>query len=166
MSLVWSLFAALMLGAAATDIASYRIPNLIVLLLVGLFAVVLTLLAPAGAWQGHLLAGGLGLLATIVIYSVGGMGAGDAKLIAAALLWCGTGGVMALLFWIAISGLGVAAVLIALRLAFSVPQIQHGIGLATVPRVLRRHEGVPYGVAIASGALIASNSFPHWLWTF
>lgn len=165
MSLVWILFTALMLSAAATDLASYRIPNLIVLSLAVLFGVTLVVGAPPGAWQTHLLAGGVGLVAMIVIYSFGGMGAGDGKLIAATILWAGTSVVMPLLFWIAMSGLAFAALLVSLRLALSVPQVQRNLGLTTLPRILRRHEGVPYGVAIASGALIASNSFPHWLWT-
>jgi len=164
MSLVWTLFAVLMLGAAATDLVSYRIPNLIVVMLAILFGVVLVLHGPSEAWQGHLLTGVLSLIVMIVIYSFGGMGAGDAKLIAATVLWCGVGAVMLLLFWIAVSGLVVAALLVSVRVALDIPQVQRGFGLTTLPRVLRRHEGIPYGIAIASGALIASSSFPNWLW--
>lgn len=165
MSLVWALFAVLLLAAAAMDLSCYRIPNVVVLALLALFGVIAISHAPAGAWQDHLLTGLAGLAVMVGIYAFGAMGAGDAKLIAATVLWCGLGALMPLLFWIAVSGLAVAAILVSMRITLSFPEVQRAFCLTkTLPRVLRRHEGIPYGVAIALGALIASSSFPDWLW--
>jgi Flp pilus assembly protein protease CpaA len=92
------------------------------------------------------------------------MGAGDAKLVPVMALWSGVPALMPLLFWIATSGLILVAILVSSRFAVNSKILRRHIGLNGLPRVLRRNESVPFGVAIAAGALIASASFPNWLW--
>jgi len=93
------------------------------------------------------------------------MGAGDAKLLAAFALWSGLGALIPLLFWTAISGFFVMISIVVLRRLM--PALQRAIpplGKVKLPRVLVRREGIPLGAGIVLGAIIASPSFPSWLW--
>ncbi len=71
---------------------------------------------------------------------------------------------MPLLLWIALCGLLIVAALVPARLILERPGISRRLSLDPLPRILRRKEGVPYGIAIAAGAMIASPAFPAWLW--
>jgi prepilin peptidase CpaA len=164
MSLVWILFAGLSLGAAVTDLTRYRIPNRIVLALLALFAGAAALHFSHVIWLSHLLPAFGCLAITGTVYAFGWMGAGDAKLVPVMALWSGVPALMPLLFWIATSGLILVAILVSSRFAVNSKILRRHIGLNGLPRVLRRNESVPFGVAIAAGALIASASFPNWLW--
>ena len=164
MSLVWLLFAALLFAAAVTDLTHYRIPNGIVLGLMGLFLVVALIHFPSVNWPIHLIPAIATLAVTAVIYVLRGMGAGDAKLIAVLALWSGTPALAPFLLWTTVSGLLMAVVLVPSRLFLSQLAVQRRLEIRSLPRILRRKEGVPYGLAIASGALLASAEFPNWLW--
>jgi prepilin peptidase CpaA len=164
MSLIWLLFAALAVAAAAMDLAQYRIPNAIVLSLIGLFLAVAAMHFPSVSWSDHVVPAIATLAVTATIYALGGMGAGDAKLIAVMALWSGMPMLLSLLLWTTVSGLLMVLVLVPSRLILSQPAVQHRFNLGPLPRILRRKEGVPYGVAIAIGALLASPSFSAWLW--
>ncbi len=164
-SLTKAFFVVALLGAAVIDLTSYRIPNVIV----GALLLVFTITALFGGaeidWSNHLV-GGLVLFAGgIVFYSLGQMGAGDVKLLGAIALWGGTDALLPLVFWISVSGLLVIVVLLSLRwLVPFLTSTQLASLPAPLPRVLVRGEGVPYGVAICVGTLIALSIFPNWLW--
>ena len=165
LSFVWFLFVAVTVASAFVDVASYRIPNGFIVAVTVLFFVVASLHWKEVAWLSHLGALGLVLGGGMFLYAFGQMGAGDVKLLAALALWAGVFAVVALLFWVSLCGLvGMFIILLLRRL---VPWLQ-ARGLIFVqrplPRVLRRGEGVPYGIGIAPGAIIASLSFPMWLW--
>ena len=165
-SIMWVLFAATVAAAAVTDVRTYRIPNAIVLVLLGLFAVA------AGyavyrhmpvSWVNHLSAGLLSLVVGLVLYGTRQMGAGDVKLLAALALWAGLPALPFLLFWIAVCSLGVLAIMLAAPLMMSRRALYQPAG-ASLPRALRKGEGVPYGLGIALGAIVASTHFQPWLW--
>lgn len=161
------LFVIALLTAACFDIASYRIPNVIVLLVL-LGFVVVSLASPVEVdWFDHVLAGAIFFVGGIVFYALGQMGAGDVKLLGAIALWGGFGALVPLLFWIAVAGLLVLLVLIFLRKA--IPLLRSS-GLLQIegplPPVLVGGNGVPYGVPILIGSLIALSEFPAWLWAF
>jgi prepilin peptidase CpaA len=133
-------------GAAVSDIRSRRIPNGCVLILIALFLP----WALTSGWPAALSAveaAGVALAATVVLYALKIVGAGDSKLFAACALFAG----MQLLPYLALTT-GIAGGLIALGLIASRPQ------QILVMLALRGKGGsvrsVPYGVAIAAAAAI------------
>ena len=97
--------AALLAWAAATDVRSRRIPNWITfsLLLGGLLqsATEQRSVDPMGAVTGLL----TGFSVGIVIHIMGGLGAGDVKLLSAVGAWLGASGVLAVFAIAALTGL-------------------------------------------------------------
>ena len=104
-------------------------------------------LAGPATW-GPLVAPPLVFAAGLVLFARGWMGGGDVKLLTAASVWTGVGGLPALLLATALAGGGLALAAIAVR----------ALPLADGPRVLERGAPLPYGVAIAIGA-------GWWGWT-
>jgi prepilin peptidase CpaA len=141
--------------AAASDVTSYRIPNLIsqALALAFVPAAVAGLdLASAGL---HAAAGFAVLLAGMGLFALRVFGGGDAKLLAAAALWAGPQGLVYLLAYTAVAGgLFTLALLAFRKLPLPVPVL----GVRWIAALHGRAAAVPYGVAIAAGALAAA---PH-----
>ncbi len=161
-SAIWIAFAGLFLAAAVLDGRSYRIPNWISVALVGLFlvAVLLSGQPPADFWP-HLVAG-LGVLAIgSLLDLVTGMGAGDAKLAAAAVLWAGLTGLYAWTFFLALAMAVLALMLVAARRLASA----RAAGAESKVRILQRGAPVPLGIALAAAAILASGSFNPALWS-
>lgn len=137
---------ALSAAAAWLDLTQRRIPNW----LCGLTAVAGLVVA---AWLGGL--GGLGshalhmvvaLLGGMALFALGGFGGGDAKFYAGIAAWFGLGHALLLLLCVALSGLMLLIVWFIYRRVKGIP--------------LRRKkegpwDGLPYGIAIASGAITA-----------
>ena len=148
---------ALLAAAAGWDIASFTIPNFLQLALLAAFAgfvVAAGLSAPAIG--GHLLAGLLGLGIGFALFALGYIGGGDAKLFAATALWFGFGHDL-LDYALVASVLGGALTLFLLGLRrVPLPALLHGQGW--ILRLHDTHAGVPYGVALAAGAVII---LPH-----
>jgi prepilin peptidase CpaA len=154
---------ALMIFAAVSDCASLRIPNW----LTGLTAVAFFPMAWATgmplmevAW--HLLAGFILFFAGYALFALRLFGGGDAKLMAAAGLWFGTSDSLNFLIMTAIAG-GILALIVAAWSAFSLNWEISGSN-RTLP--LRQRLGqwapkVPYGIALAVGAILA---FPGTWW--
>ncbi|MFA5949001.1 MAG: prepilin peptidase [Hyphomicrobium sp.] len=146
----------LMAFGAAMDLLTMTIPNRISLLLLASFLVAAPLIGlSASEFLSHLGAGAIMLAAGIVLFAVGGFGGGDAKLLAAAGLWIGFDNLFTYLIYVSLFG-GVLAVMI--------------LGYRSLPPyplpgwAMRLHErgtGIPYGIAIAAGALTV---FPKTVW--
>ena len=147
-------FPVLVLVAAAKDLTSYTIPNWISLALVAAFVPAAALAWAAGAPLPDLaLAVGVGaaaLLAGIVMFTLGWVGGGDAKLFAAAALWLGLPALTPFLLWTAMAG-GVLS--IALMIARRSPAAAAADGW--VGKLMTPKGPVPYGLAICAGALAA-----------
>jgi prepilin peptidase CpaA len=170
LSVVWGIFAAIMVVAAVIDLISYRIPNALVVALLALFVLAAALNWSSVAWLNHLAAAVVVLGAGIFFYAFKQMGAGDVKFLAVVALWAGgpgpvfESGLLPLLFWVAICGLlGMLVIVVLRQLA---PHFQPSTieGKWPLPRVLRKGQGIPYAIAIGPGAIIASFSFSPWLW--
>jgi prepilin peptidase CpaA len=136
--------------AAATDLLTMTIPNKLSIALAATFFVVA--LAAGLGWQDIVVHVGVGvamLLAGIALFAVGVIGGGDAKLLAAASLWLGLTPLVPFLAYVAVFGGALALAILAYR---SVPA-----GALPLPdwaaRLHAKGEGIPYGVAIAAGAL-------------
>lgn len=161
LSVIWFSFSAIMIAAAVIDLISYRIPNVLVGILIVLFAMVAGANWSEVAWLSHIAAGILVFGAGLFLYAIRQMGAGDVKLFGVLALWSGVYGLPALMFFVAVCGLLGMVLILILRLI--VPRLLPGGGL---PRVLTPGQGIPYAIGIGPGAIIASFSFAPWLWTF
>ena len=145
----------LVVVAGLHDLTTFRIPNWIPVSLAAAFvpAALLIGLSPVQT-AVHL---GVGLAALVVgmgLFALRWVGGGDAKLIAAASLWLGLGGLAPFLIWTAVFG-----GLLSLALLSARKYIPFAPGAPQwAARLLDPKGGAPYGVAIAAGALMA---FPH-----
>jgi prepilin peptidase CpaA len=165
--------------AAANDLATRRIPNL--LLLVGVnCAVMLHLLSPSplGAVLWSLAGVATGLLVFLPLYCLRGMAAGDVKLMAAvgafsapmetlhiALVAVCVGGVLSLVVVVAkgrLRALGANLVALVLPLLLRTVRMPAAAGPMPGPSV----GSIPYGVAIAGGAWFVIAQRYGWPATF
>ena len=152
-------FTTILVFAAIGDFRTRRIPNRLVLVLVLLGIGFSIAKAPLG--HGALAAGEgilVGLLCWLPFYAFGWIGAGDVKLYAAAGAWLGPAG--------ALEGALVAALfgailsLVWMLKAHGVKDTVDALGLAAASPALLSATGgkrstLPYGVALASGAICA-----------
>ncbi|HLI65846.1 MAG TPA: prepilin peptidase [Caulobacteraceae bacterium] len=149
-----SLFPALAVVAALTDLASFTIPNrLNIALAVAYPIAALALGRPFAEIGVGLGVGAVALLIAVGLFAGGWIGGGDAKLFAAAALWLGWPAALSFLMVTALAGGGLALLLLNARSQWLKPY------LAAAPPWLERltttGQAVPYGVAIAIGALAA-----------
>ena len=149
-----AVFPLMVIVGGLRDLTSYTIPNWIsVLLILAFFPAALALGLPTGSLLTHLGVGAAALVAGMAMFALGWIGGGDAKLFAAAGLWLG---VPAALTYVAVTGVaggGLALALLGLRSMWLRPYVQTGPGW--FGRLATPGENVPYGVAIAVGALAA-----------
>ena len=150
------LFLALCLFAALHDVNSLTIPNWLNLTIAALFvpAAVFSGL-PMEILFGHVLAGLAAFVIGFALFAFRVFGGGDAKMIPAVMLWIGPSASLEFVFTMALVG-GACALLIVL--------VRNTVPAAVVPGPIRapfeEKAGVPYGVAIAAGAFVASASSP------
>lgn len=147
-------FPVLVIVAALKDVTSYTIPNWISLALIaGFFPAAF---AAGLSWGEIGLNLGIGLGALVVgmgMFAMGWIGGGDAKLFAAAALWLGWPATASYLAITGVAGGGLAVALLGLRSAWM--RSVAGLGPRWFERLASPGESVPYGVAIAAGALLA-----------
>jgi prepilin peptidase CpaA len=147
-------FPILVVTAALRDLTSYTIPNWISAALILAFFPVALLHGFTGAQLGLNAAVGAGaLVAGMVMFALGWIGGGDAKLFAAVSLWLGWPAVTPFLMVTCIAGGALAVVLLSVRTSVLQPLIS--TGPAWLSRLATRGENVPYGAAICVGALYA-----------
>jgi len=148
------IFPVLVIAAALRDATSYIIPNWIsIALAAGFPLAALALGLPLAAIGLNLGIGAAALLIGMAMFALGWIGGGDAKLFAAAALWIGW---PASITYLAVTGIGGGALalgLLGLRSAYVRPFVP--TGPAWFARLAEPGENVPYGVAIAVGALAA-----------
>ncbi len=146
-------FPAAVIAAAITDATSYIIPNRLSAILA--LAFVPAALAAGLSLSGFALCVAIGvaaLAAGIGLFALRIMGGGDAKLTAACLLWLGPAAIVPFLLWTAVAGGGLAVTLLFAR---KLPARVAASGPRWIGRLLQPGADVPYGVAIAVGALVA-----------
>jgi len=147
-------FPALVIAAAVKDAASYTIPNWISLALIAAFPVAaLAAGLPLGAMGLQAAIGAGALVAGMAMFAAGWIGGGDAKLFAAAALWLGWPAALSFILATGLAGGVLTALLMGLRSAPLRPFAPSGP--AWLARLAEPGESVPYGVAIAVGALCA-----------
>jgi prepilin peptidase CpaA len=154
--------AGLLTGAVAMDLKERRIPNKLTGpgLLAGLF---LGALAEGGVPFAALSGAGLGLAVCLPFVVLGGIGGGDAKLLMAVGTFVGPGGLLSVVLYGALAG-GILALGNAVRRGAIIPVLLNSGRLFVYLITLGRHgerfgldspqaHAVPYGLAIAAGAL-------------
>jgi prepilin peptidase CpaA len=105
---------------------------------------------------------GIALLVGLVLFRFRILGGGDVKLFAAAALWAGIDHLLELVIYIGIAGGAFALALILVRrLLVSVLVAQTVYDSVTLPRLLLSGEKIPYGVAIAGGAVLLGRGLPQ-----
>jgi prepilin peptidase CpaA len=156
--LILSIFPAAMAFVAVADLVTLTVPNRIVVALAVLF-----LLAAPLAGLGLVAIGlhaGLALVALalgFVLFTLGLVGGGDAKLFAATCLWLGPQAVIPYALYAALIG-GALALLLLLWRGQPLPSM-----LAAKGWLVRLHspnEGMPYGIALAAAGLLAYPASP------
>ena len=142
-------FAILLLAAAAEDAVRLRISNITVLLVIVAALAAAIIAGPRlSLWQNVLVLAALLAVGT-PLFAAGKLGGGDVKLLAAAGLWFDLAGAARMLVAVMLAG-GLLALLV---LAARLPNWSEKIRRRVV--ILQPGGGIPYGVAIAAGALIA-----------
>jgi prepilin peptidase CpaA len=162
-ALIFVVFPFCMLFAAISDTLSMTIANRVSLVLAGAFLVVAPFTGMAMSDIGlHLAAGATVLAVTFGLFALGGMGGGDAKLLAATSIWMGFN--FCLLEYLVVSaflgGLLTMAILAYRKSALADftrhnPVLHHFANDAV---------GVPYGIALGLGGLIVYPDSPLMLW--
>jgi prepilin peptidase CpaA len=147
-----SLFPALMAFAAASDLFTMTISNRVSILLAAAFLV----LAVASGMDpydiaSHLGAGALVLAIAFGCFAMGWVGGGDAKVAAAAALWLGFGHLLHYLLYASLFGGVLTIVLLQMR-QWPLPYAL--TGQSWLLRLHAKESGIPYGIALATGALM------------
>lgn len=158
--MILSLFAisffALCIYAALIDIETLTIPNWLNGWLAFLFVPAAILASPGWETIGwHVLVGAIAFVASVALFFLRVYGGGDAKFIPAVLLWVGPAGVAPFLVATAMAG-GLLTVVVVIMRALMPTGYVPGFGVAT----FEDRKGVPYGVAIAAGAIFAAPASP------
>src|SRR3984893_4489791 len=154
-----SLFPALMAFAAASDLLTMTISNRVSLALVAGF-LLLALASGMGLSDILLHAGaGAGVLAVaFVCFAMGWVGGGDAKVAAGAALWFGFAHLLNYLLYASLFG----GALTLLLLQFRQWPLPYALaGQAWLLRLHAKESGIPYGIALALGALMI---YPETEW--
>ncbi|MEZ0220789.1 A24 family peptidase [Methylorubrum suomiense] len=158
--LVCMLFPFIMAYAAASDLLTMRISNRVTSFLAASFAVYA--LSSNMSFQDmgwHVAAGVLTLIAAFAMFARGWVGGGDAKLAATTALWLGLSSLVDYLVVAAIIGGALTLAIVYLR-TFPLPKIT-----LRIPFVVKLHDstsGIPYGIALATAALIVMPNALGW----
>jgi prepilin peptidase CpaA len=162
-TLSMTLFVILLTAAAAGDMFTYRIPNWLTgPIAISFPAAALIAGMPVEHALWSILASGLMLMAGFVLFAAGLFGGGDAKLMAAAILWLGWDQVLPFLFYTGLAGGALAVAYLAWSLVQTHIEIAgRGENVPLARRLLSLRPDLPYGVALAAGAC-ATLPFTWW----
>src|ERR1700761_3211027 len=152
-------FPALMAFAAASDLFTMTISNRVSLALAAGFLVLALAsgMAPSDLLM-HLAAGALVLVVAFGCFAFGWIGGGDAKVAAAAALWFGFAHLLDYLIYASLFGGALTLALLQFRqwpLPYSLA------GQAWLLKLHAKETGIPYGIALAVGALMI---YPETEW--
>ena len=153
------LFPTLMAFAASSDLLTMTISNRVSLLLIAGFFV-LAIASGMGVTEIglHIAAGAAVLAVAFTCFAMGWIGGGDAKVAAATALWFGFDHLLTYLIYASLFGGALTLMLLEFR-RWPLPH-----ALAGQPWLLRLHHkesGIPYGIALAAGALMI---YPETAW--
>ncbi|MEH2552582.1 prepilin peptidase CpaA [Bradyrhizobium algeriense] len=153
------LFPALMAFAAASDLFTMTISNRVSLALIAGF-VALAVLGGMGLHDIllHFGAGAAVLVVAFGCFAMGWVGGGDAKVAASVALWFGFDHLLNYLLYVSLLGGALTVLLIQFR-QWPLPSLL--TGQPWLNRLHDKQSGIPYGIALAIGALIV---YPQTEW--
>jgi prepilin peptidase CpaA len=153
MTVITWLFCGLVVLAALQDIAQLKISNVFPIAITALFAVWLSQTGlEADVWQ-NLVLFAIVLGFGIFLFAKSWLGGGDVKLLAAIALWFDLDGGLSLIVWTLIGGGFLALIFMGGRRMLPARLTAEG-GLAA----LRKKGPIPYGIAIAAGAVFCAQT--------
>jgi len=149
--IITAIFIACMMTAVIKDATTMTIPNWVSLVMLGGFFLVTPFVWESWSVFGeHLMVGTGMFLLGFIMFALGWLGGGDAKLMAATSFWWST---MDLSHYILMTTITGAALAIFLLLART--SIPAGIvPINWLNRLISEEKRMPYGLALAAGALI------------
>jgi prepilin peptidase CpaA len=153
------LFPALMAFAAASDLLTMTISNRVSLALAAGFFT-LAVLSGMGIHDilSHLGAGATVLAVGFACFAMGWIGGGDAKVAAGAALWFGFSHLLSYLLYASLFGGALTLLLLQFR---QWPLPYPFAGQAWLLKLHAKEGGIPYGIALAIGALVV---YPETEW--
>src|SRR4029079_6006519 len=153
------LFPALMAFAAASDLFTMTISNRVSLALVAGFFILVTLVAMGlHDMLLHAGAGATVLVVAFACFAMGWVGGGDAKVAAGVALWFGFDHLLEYLTYASLFGGALTLLLLQFR-QWPLPYPLNG--QAWLLRLHDKQSGIPYGIALAIGALMI---YPETEW--
>lgn len=155
-----TLFPLMMAYAAFSDILTMTIPNKLTLALgVAYFAMAAATGQPLETVLIHVACAAVVLAAAFVMFCMGWMGGGDAKLASAVALWMGfplSGE------YLLIASFFGGALTLAIILGRKQPLPARLVGCAWIERLHNEKTGIPYGVALAAAGLALYTETGVW----
>lgn len=160
--LIFTIFLFAASSIAVFDVATYRIPNAISIVLVAGFAVGAVAFPGKIDVPSHLASGLIIFGAGFAAFWFGLLGAGDVKSWAAVALWFDLNTLPAQALSVALFGGVLGLFLLLLRHMIARVQTYRPSNGAGLPRLLRHGQPIPYGMAISSGAIVMSWASPFF----
>ena len=153
------LFPALMAFAAASDLFTMTISNRVSLALAaGFLALALASGMASSDILQHVGAGATVLVLAFGCFAMGWVGGGDAKVASGAALWFGFGHLLNYLLYASLFGGALTLLLLQFR---QWPLPYPLAGQAWLLKLHAKESGIPYGIALAIGALVV---YPETEW--
>ncbi len=145
--------------AAWSDFRGFRIPNMVSLVILGVFVVTYAGLSALGereivfmSLRSHIAAAFLVFVATLAMFALKQLGAGDSKFATVIALWVGLPGLVPFLLYMSLTGGLIAVISLVLKKKKLFAHPPEG---SWIDRAQQGHPSVPYGIALAVGALVA-----------
>jgi len=162
-AVIFVVFPFCMLFAAISDTLSMTIANRVPALLLFTFAVVAPLTGMDWTAYGwHFAAGALVLAVTFGLFALGGMGGGDAKLLATTAVWMGLN--INLVSYLVTSAFIGGLLTIAILVYRKSPLAAYTGHNRFLRHFADESVGVPYGIALGLGGLITFPDSPLMVW--
>ena len=162
-ALIFVVFPFCMVFAALSDMLSMTIANRVSIVLVVGFAAVAPLTGMDWATYGwHFAACGLVLAVAFAMFALGGMGGGDAKLMAATALWMGMG--FGLLDYLVTSAFIGGVLTLAIIMFRKSPLADMGGQNLFLRHFADPTVGIPYAVALGLAGLVTFPDSPLAMW--
>jgi prepilin peptidase CpaA len=140
----------LLVAAALWDAVTMTIPNYLVLAVLALYVVGLAVNFDLSDILLDLLAAVIIFVVCFVLFALGWLGGGDAKLAPGAVLWVGYDGFLEFVVAMTLIGGVLSIVLLILRGGLRAASASQD----SLPLVLQWASPIPYGIAISAGAIL------------